>query len=710
MTMRTSLVTKVICLVLLNVFSAVWADYEAGQRAWEAGRLEQALAEWRAVADGGDRRAMLALGRLYAQGLGVLQDYVEAHKWFNLAASRGEEEAVQERDALAAKMTPQQIATAQERATAWQPRASSVQEVSDAPVAAAEPPPPRAIREAQELLAALGYAPGPADGIWGDRSARAYRSFLRDVGRPESDMLEPEALRAMREIVKRRGGMASVREEAPRRVPESRASRPVRVRPDALHRATQSGDMDGLKAALAGGLEVDGRDRQSWTALMHAANKGYPPLVKLLLAAHADPDGRAPDGATALFIAALHGHTEIIELLMEAGADITLRGPQGKTASEVARKHYGDADAARKNDAGPAVLALLRGMTLEEQRLTEERRRQEETNREEARKRQEADDTAFTQAKATGTAAAYRKYLSSFPQGHHANNARRLQAQAEEAEKDDAAYTRAHSAGTAAAYRKYLSSYPRGRHASSAKRLMQEIYKREEARRKLEKLGLVMVRVEGGSFTMGCKNGRDANCYADEIPAHQVRLSSFEIGKYEVTYGLWRAVMGGRGQGWQQYPIVVNWYDVQKFLKRLNAQTGGKYRLPTEAEWEYAARGGQRSRGYQYAGSNRKASVAWCSPISNNLSGVGQKQPNELGLFDMSGNVAEWVQDWYGDYSSGPVTDPLGPNSGSYRVIRGGSVFTNARFCRVAMRLYASPDQDRCFSKCYVGFRLVRVP
>ena len=163
------------------------ADYEAGQRAWEAGRVDEALPQWRAAADAGDGRAMLALGRLYVQGLGVLQDYVEAHKWLNLAASRGEAAALGERDAVTAKMTPAQIAEAQEQAGAWRPGRGRVNEAAarsggsptasttSTPTANQEspPPPPRAIREAQTLLRALGYQPGPADGKWGQRAGEA---------------------------------------------------------------------------------------------------------------------------------------------------------------------------------------------------------------------------------------------------------------------------------------------------------------------------------------------------------------------------------------------------------------------------------------------------------------------------------------------------------------------------------------------------------
>ena len=196
------------------------ADYDAGKRAWDAGKPTEAVAQWQAAADAGDRRAMLALGRLYLQGLGALQDYVLAHMWFNLAASRGEMEALKERDAVTGKMTPQQVAEAQKRAREWrpgsgeagEPKPASASKPASPDKAAATPsrpvagsPPARAIREAQELLTALGYKPGAADGKWGGRSVDAYASFLRDAGLPPGDVLTPAGLHAMRSIAKRRG-------------------------------------------------------------------------------------------------------------------------------------------------------------------------------------------------------------------------------------------------------------------------------------------------------------------------------------------------------------------------------------------------------------------------------------------------------------------------------------------------------------------------
>ena len=335
----------------LVMFCAVptFADYAAGKRAWDAGRPTEALEQWRAAVNAGDRRAMLALGRLFMRGVGAPQDYVQAHMWFNLAAGRGELEAAKERDALAAKMTPQQVASAQERARSWRPGGGERK--------TAEPsPPPRAIREAQGLLAVLGYEPGPADGRWSERSAKAYGRFLRDAGLPPGDTLTPGGLRAMRAAAKRQGAKTSAR--AP--------SRP-KVRPDALHRTVLAGNIDGLKAALKAGANVNARDARGWTALMHAANKGYAPMVESLLKAKADVDARAADGATALFMAAAHGHSGVIKLLVKAGADASIEGPKGKTAeglmaARVARKKYGGArglhKALRANE-GPAVIKTL---------------------------------------------------------------------------------------------------------------------------------------------------------------------------------------------------------------------------------------------------------------------------------------------------------------------------------------------------------------
>ena len=348
--------------------SAAGADYQAGQSAWQAGRHVEALAQWQAAARTGDGKAMLALGRAFAKGLGVPQNYVLAHMWLNLAAGRGSAEAARERDTLAGNMTPQHIASAQERARAWlsgggadAPKSAATPPAA-APSAPAGPPPPRAIREAQGLMAALGYDPGPADGRWGPRTGRAYAAFIRDAGLPPAEVLTPDALRAMRTAAKGRKVAAAA--APPRRA--SATQRQASPPPANLHRLVAAGDVDGLKAALAKGADVNARDAKSWTPLMHAADSGQDLLVPLLLKAGADLDARLADGATALFIAAVHGRTEIIAMLMEAGAKVDIRGPKGKTAPDAARAKYGDRREAMKAGKPLSVIALLGAKTWEE--------------------------------------------------------------------------------------------------------------------------------------------------------------------------------------------------------------------------------------------------------------------------------------------------------------------------------------------------------
>lgn len=200
-----------------------------------------------------------------------------------------------------------------------------------------------------------------------------------------------------------------------------------------------------------------------------------------------------------------------------------------------------------------------------------------------------------------------------------------------------------------------------------------------------------MVPVEGGTFMMGATAEQGNDAFEGEKPAHQVTLSSFSIGETEVTQALWQAVMGSnpsRNTGDLQRPVEnVSWNDCQTFIFKLNELTDKTFRLPTEAEWEHAARGGKRSQGYKYAGSNDVNEVAWSlDNSSNGTKPVATKAPNELGLYDMCGNVWEWVQDWYSSYSSESQTNPMGPASGNCRVYCGGSWFYRARSCRVSCR------------------------
>ena len=215
-----------------------------------------------------------------------------------------------------------------------------------------------------------------------------------------------------------------------------------------------------------------------------------------------------------------------------------------------------------------------------------------------------------------------------------------------------------------------------------------------------------MVTIEGGTFTMGATSEQGSDAYDDEKPTHSVTLSSFYLCKYEVTQALWRAVMGENPSNFMgdNLPVEeVSWNDCQTFITRLNSLTGKNFRLPTEAEWEYAARGGNRSRGYKYSGSDNLYDVAWSSENSGEKTyPVGSKSPNELGLYDMSGNVEEWCSDWYGTYSSSSQTNPTGPSIGSDRVRRGGSWHHGARGCRSSMRFNFAPDSRNYF----IGLRL----
>ena len=208
-----------------------------------------------------------------------------------------------------------------------------------------------------------------------------------------------------------------------------------------------------------------------------------------------------------------------------------------------------------------------------------------------------------------------------------------------------------------------------------------------------------MIFVEGGPFRMGSEDGIDA-------PDHNVTLSSYYIGKHEVTQELWETVMRSNSSSFKgsQKPVEnVSWNDCQEFIRKLNDLTGKNFKLPTEAQWEYAARGGKKSKEYKYSGSNTIGNIAWYDDNSGNRThDVGTKSPNELGIYDMNGNVWEWCSDWYGNYSCIPQTNPTGPSSGSMRVLRGGSWKVLGCLFRVSMRANSNPD----YCENGIGFRL----
>ncbi len=235
-------------------------------------------------------------------------------------------------------------------------------------------------------------------------------------------------------------------------------------------------------------------------------------------------------------------------------------------------------------------------------------------------------------------------------------------------------------------------------------------------------INMKMIYVEGGSFWMGCTSEQGSDCGEDEYPLHRVNLASYYISECEITQEQWWNVMKNsyyqqqRRQGAEfsvnklksNYPVTdVSWEDAQAFCKELSAKTGRKYRLPTEAEWEYAARGGKNSKGRKYSGSSLVENVAWSTENSDEyVHPVGRKVPNELGLYDMSGNVWEWCADSYREYRRDAYSSNAESYIGENRVLRGGSWDDAVRYCRVSARYYDHQENR----DSYTGFRVVCEP
>ena len=492
------------------------------------------------------------------------------------------------------------------------------------------------------------------------------------------------------ELSRARFGMSPRRQEG--------GPRPVTggVGTDALHKAVQAGNINGLEAALESGLDANARDGRGWTALMHAAEKGYVLMVGPLLKSKADPDVRAVNGATALFMAAGHGHPEIIELLMKAGADPMIRGPGGETPVEVARRKYVSVEAAREKGASPALLALLAGKTWAQVEAERERLAREKAERErlaqEAREREEAERLAREKAEQERLAR---------------EEAERKRLAREKAEQERLAREEAE--------RKRLA-----REAAERERLARERAERERPGREFKDCPECpeMVVVPAGWFMMGSYEN------SDEKPRHHVRIRKpFAVGRYEVTFAEWDACVtdGGCGghrpddEGWGRgrRPVInVSWDDAKAYVKWLSDKTGKEYRLLSEAEWEYVARAGTTTR-YSWGdqiGHNR-ANCDGCGSRwdGNQTAPAGSFSANPFGLHDMHGNVWEWVEDcWIDNYQGGPSDGSAWTGGDCWfralRGLRGGSWNYLPRSLRSASRLEfraGSRDSDN-------GFRVAR--
>lgn len=236
-------------------------------------------------------------------------------------------------------------------------------------------------------------------------------------------------------------------------------------------------------------------------------------------------------------------------------------------------------------------------------------------------------------------------------------------------------------------------------------------YVSKEQKNILSSLLSNMIYVEAGSFKMGATPEQQRDSYEWEKPVHDVTLSDFHISKFLITQEIWQSIMPSNPsfEKGANLPVVnVNWEDCMEFIEKLNELTGLQFKLPTEAQWEYAARGGNKSRGYKFSGSNNIDEVAWCwydiHPVEK-LHPVCEKSSNELGIYDMSGDVWEWCNDWYYIYDAHPVTDPFGAISGTRKVMRGGSsgIYSGPNCCRISYRIGRIPR----YKENFLGFRVV---
>ena len=508
----------------------------------------------------------------------------------------------------------------------------------------------------QRGLATLGYPVGVPDGQLGQATRTALWQWQEASGLVATGYVTPAQVDRL---------TTAGREAAARQVEE-----------EARWQAARAAQQQAQETEVALGLDRRARIRvqQGLMSLdypVEVADGLFGPVTRLALRNWQRAKG---------FTATGYLTSEQATTLMEAGraaADLPPAEAQQlaaaerqRQAAEAERQRQAAAEAERQRQAAEAERA--RQAEAERQRQAEEAERQRQAAAEAERQRQAAEAERARQAE--------------------------RQRQAEEAERQ----------------RQAAAEAERQRQAAEAERQRraQEMARQREANELVNTIGMEFVRIEAGTFQMGAparRAGRSGNS-----SLHTVHISQpFYLGKYEVTQGQWRAVLGDNPSHFTDCgdtcPVEnVSWEDAQAFIRELNLREGGQaYRLPTEAEWEYATRAGTRTA---YSFGNRQSRLELYGWYRNNAGNtphpVGSKRPNEWGLYDLHGNVWEWVADWYGDYPSGRVTDPQGPLSGTHRVIRGGGWRYEARDCRSASRGIGMP----AFRSGYVGFRLARTP
>jgi len=328
------------------------------------------------------------------------------------------------------------------------------------------------------------------------------------------------------------------------------------------------------------------------------------------------------------------------------------------------------------NDSRPDILSILSGKEAVAQKKEEQK---------------------FLHAKNQNTVSGFLAYVEAYPDGEYIVEAKK-QIQILEEEQ---AWLEAKEDNTIEAYQNYMDDYPKGKYLTIAEKKnekMKEMVRYEALPASIQHLVDNMIPVEGGKFKMGCTS-EQKNCFEDEFPISNIIIDSLQFGKYEVSQQQWKAVMGYNPsyfKGCDECPVEqVSWEEVQAFIKKLNDMTGENYRLPTESEWEYAARGGNESNSYIYAGSNDPRSVALFAGNSGYQLQAIPKAPNELGLHHMSGSVYEWCQN---DYLRAEDQDE------GLKVIRGGAWNSAKKYCRISNRFWMAAESKMD----NIGFRLVK--